>query len=85
MAAKVGIRPEHLHLASNGQGIPAEVVLAEHLGDSSILHVKVEGVNDLMNVKIVSGHADCDAGQPVLLDVDAPWALAFDAQGHLIR
>jgi multiple sugar transport system ATP-binding protein len=83
-ATKVGIRPEHLHLSRDGTGIPAEVVVAEHLGDSSILHVKVEGVNDLMNVKIVTGHADCEAGQRVLLIVDAAWALAFDAQGRLI-
>ncbi len=41
-----GLRPEHLHLAPAGEGIAAKVVLAEHLGDSSIIHLRVDGVDD---------------------------------------
>ena len=44
---RVGLRPEHLRIAGQGEGIAASVVLAEHLGDSSILHLKVEGVTEL--------------------------------------
>jgi multiple sugar transport system ATP-binding protein len=83
-AAKVGLRPEHLHLSSDGHGIRANVVLAEHLGDSSIVHLRVEGVSDLLNAKIVSGRVGCEAGQDVHLAPDATWALAFDSQGRLV-
>ena len=83
-AAKVGLRPEHLHLSADGAGIPASVVLAEHLGDSSIIHLRVEGVAELLNAKVGTEHARCTAGQTVGLVPDAAWALAFGADGRLM-
>ena len=82
---RVGLRPEHLHLAPAGQGIPASVVLAEHLGDSSIIHLRVEGVAELLNAKVGTEHAQCSAGQTVGLVPDARWALAFGADGRLLK
>ncbi len=82
---RVGLRPEHLHLAAAGQGIPASVVLAEHLGDSSIIHLRVEGVAELLNAKVGTEHAQCSAGQTVGLVPDARWALAFGADGRLLK
>jgi multiple sugar transport system ATP-binding protein len=85
LAQRVALRPEHLTLAPAGQGIPANVVLAEHLGDVSILYLRVEGVSDLLNAKIATGHdAQCVAGQTVGLAPDASWALAFGADGRLL-
>ena len=81
---RVGLRPEHLHLAAPGQGIPASVVLAEHLGDSSIIHLRVEGVAELLNAKVGTEHAQCSAGQSVGLVPDASWAQAFGADGRLL-
>ena len=83
-AQRMGLRPEHLHLAPAGQGVPATVVLAEHLGDSSIIHLRVDGVSELLNAKVGSEHAQCAAGQTVGLLPDAAWALAFDAAGRLL-
>ena len=77
-----GLRPEHLHIVQGGQGIPASVVLAEHLGDSSILHLKVDGVADLLNAKVGPEHSGCEAGLQVGLAPDAAWALTFDADGR---
>jgi multiple sugar transport system ATP-binding protein len=82
-ALRVGLRPEHLHLVEAGQGIPARVVLAEHLGDSSIIHLRVEGVADLLSAKLGAERSLVHAGQNVGLAPDAPWALAFDAQHQL--
>ncbi len=81
-AQRAGVRPEHLHVATDGQGIPATVVLAEHLGDSSILHLRVEGVAELLNAKVGAEQSECAAGQPVGLRPDAAWALTFDASGR---
>jgi multiple sugar transport system ATP-binding protein len=85
LAQRVALRPEHLTLAPAGQGIPATVVLAEHLGDVSILYLRVEGVGELLNAKVSAGHqAQCVAGQVVGLAPDASWALAFGTDGRLL-
>ncbi|HEY8023665.1 MAG TPA: ABC transporter ATP-binding protein [Burkholderiaceae bacterium] len=81
---RIGLRPEHLHVALDGQGIPASVVLAEHLGDSSILHLRVEGVADLVHAKVGSEYGHCHAGLSVGLAPDARKALAFDTEGCLL-
>jgi multiple sugar transport system ATP-binding protein len=81
---RAGVRPEHLHLAPAGQGIAASVALAEHLGDSSIIHLRVEGVTELLTAKVGADSSQVDAGQTVGLAPDAAWALAFGADGRLI-
>ena len=83
-AHRIGFRPEHLHVLAAGQGIEARVVLAEHLGDSSILHVRVEGVEGLLNAKVVDAQSLCEAGQTIGLRVNPAHALAFDAAGRLL-
>ena len=81
---RAGLRPEHLHLAPAGQGIAANVVLAEHLGDSSIIHLRVAGIDELLTAKVGTEHRQVDAGQTVGLAPDAAWALAFGADGRLV-
>jgi multiple sugar transport system ATP-binding protein len=81
---RIGLRPEHLHLASAGEGIPATVVLAENLGDSSILHLQVEGVDEPLNAKVGANASKYETGQIVGITPDAAWALMFDADGRLI-
>ena len=81
---RAGLRPEHLHLAPAGQGIPASVALAEHLGDSSIVHLKVDGISELLTAKVGTESIAVDAGQTVGLAPDAAWALTFGADGRLI-
>jgi len=83
-ARRVGLRPEHLQLAPAGQGIPATVALAEHLGDSSIIHLRVEGIDELLNAKVGTEHSQCAAGQIVGLVPDAAWGLVFGADGRLL-
>ena len=79
---RVGLRPEHLQVLPAGQGIPASVVLAEHLGDSSILHLRVDGVAELLNAKVGTAQNSFEAGQSVGLAPDAAWALRFAADGR---
>jgi multiple sugar transport system ATP-binding protein len=83
-AKRIGLRPEHMHVALDAQGIPASVVLAEHLGDSSILHLRVEGAADLIQAKLGSDYGHCHAGQTVGLMPDARKALGFDVEGRLL-
>lgn len=83
-ATVAGIRPEHLHVTDSGSGVPATVVLAEHLGDSSILHLRVDGISDLINAKVGPEHNKTMADQIVGLSPDSKWALSFDADGRLL-
>ena len=83
-AQRAGLRPEHLHLAPAGQGIAATVALAEHLGDSSIIHLRVDGITDLLNAKVGTEYTQITAGQAVGLSPDAAWALVFGADGRLL-
>ena len=80
---RVGLRPEHLHVVDAGHGVPANVELAEHLGDVSILHLRVSGVDDLLSAKVGAGHARVAVGQIVGLMPDKAWALSFGADARL--
>ena len=84
-AHKAAVRPEHLHLLPAGQGIAAQVELAEHLGDSSIIHLRVDGIGELLNAKVGTEHSGLAAGQTVGLRPDADWSLAFGANGRLMH
>jgi len=63
-------------------GRAAAVELAEHLGDVSILHLRVDGVDDLLSAKVGAGHERTDGGQAVGLMPDKTWALAFGADAR---
>lgn len=83
-AQRLGLRPEHLSVVEAGQGVVSQVVLAEHLGDSSILHLRVEGVSALLNAKVGPHGPRVNAGQMLGLAPVAGWALAFDGQGRVL-
>ena len=80
---RAGLRPEHLKVVASGQGVPAQVELAEHLGDVSILHLRVDGVTELLSAKVAAGHERVDGGQAVGLQPDPAWTLAFGADARL--
>jgi multiple sugar transport system ATP-binding protein len=79
-AQRLGLRPEHLQLAEGG--VPASVVLAEHLGDVSIVHLRVDGVPELLTAKLAGGAAALQSGASVGLLASAEQTLAFDAAGQ---
>jgi multiple sugar transport system ATP-binding protein len=83
-AQRIGLRPEHLHVPVASEGVPAGVVLAGHLGDASILHLKVAVVDELLHAKVGAEYGGIDSGLAVGLVPDAAWAPAFDATGRLL-
>ncbi len=80
--AQIGVRPEHLQVSTSGSGVAATIALAEHLGDASILHVRVEGLAELLKAKVSAEHSHYHAGQTVVLQADTSWVLGFDAAGQ---
>ena len=81
---RAGLRPEHLHLLAAGEGIAAHVVMAEHLGDASIVHLRVDGIDELLTAKVGTEGNFIAAGLTVGLAPNAAWALAFAADGRLV-
>jgi multiple sugar transport system ATP-binding protein len=79
---RAAIRPEHLQVQASGAGVDAEVVLAEHLGDASILHLRVDGIEPLLTAKLGATGDRIAAGQPVGMCPDAGSALGFDGEGR---
>ncbi|MEJ5999344.1 ABC transporter ATP-binding protein [Paucibacter soli] len=79
-AQRLGLRPEHLQLAEGG--VPASVVLAEHLGDVSIVHLRVDGIAELLTAKLAAGAPGLHSGAAVGLVAGADRALGFDADGR---
>lgn len=83
-AQRIGLRPEHIQISSTADGVSATVELVEHLGDSSIIHLRIEGQSDLITAKVGNSHTPLQAGQSVGLIADSAWALSFDANGCLL-
>ena len=82
---RVGLRAEHLRVGAPGADIVATLELAEHLGDTSILHLRVEGLAELLHARSGPGQEGLAAGQAVALTPDADWALHFDAAGQRLN
>ncbi len=81
---KIGIRPEHLRLLGNLASVPARVVLAEHLGDTSVIHLQVPGVEALLNVKMAARGTRLQIGDMVGVGFDAADALSFAADARRV-
>jgi multiple sugar transport system ATP-binding protein len=84
-AQRAGVRAEHMNVSEAGQGIAAQVEVAEHLGDASILHLRVQGLDELLHAKVGAGQAHLGAGHAVGLQPDASRCLAFDAAGRRVE
>jgi multiple sugar transport system ATP-binding protein len=82
----LGVRPEHLRLTpaegrDAGEGIPGTVGLVEYLGDVILAYVQVDGVAELVAVKINSGQPVPGTGARVLLAFQPTQAYLFGADG----
>jgi multiple sugar transport system ATP-binding protein len=78
------LRAEHLRVVTADQGVGAEIVMAEHLGDSSLLHLRVHGLPELLHVRVASGHGHATAGQAVGLSPMVENTLLFDETGRCL-
>jgi multiple sugar transport system ATP-binding protein len=81
---RAGLRPENLRVVSADEGIAAQVELLEHLGDASILYLRVEGVGQLLAAKVSGEPAQLSLGQAVGLKLEERHALHFDQAGRLL-
>jgi multiple sugar transport system ATP-binding protein len=82
-AATIGIRPEHLRIAGEGEGWPGTVSVAEHLGSDTFLYVDA-GALGLLTVRGI-GEIHLKSGDPVWLSPDPARLHRFDKDGMAIR
>ncbi len=77
----LAVRPEHIQMTSPEQGAPAQVVLAEHLGDSVIVHLRLDGSEELLRAKLSADHGHLIPGQVAGIRAHDDHILKFNAQG----
>jgi multiple sugar transport system ATP-binding protein len=82
-AHTIGVRPEHLRAAANGDGWSGVVVTAEHLGSDTFLVVDLAG-RGTVTVR-QQGELALQAGDRVGLQPDPARIHRFDDKGHAIR
>jgi len=85
MAHRLGVRPDRFELVSEGNGVAAQLVHAEHLGDYSILHVQLEIPGLRLQVKTAQVRKEVRVGDTLHIRADPHSVLAFDASGARIH
>jgi multiple sugar transport system ATP-binding protein len=82
-AATIGIRPEHILISDKAGDWPAKVLLAEHLGADTFLHVDA-GKAGTLTVR-VSGEYGAESGTSLWLTPEPPRIHRFDKNGRAIN
>jgi multiple sugar transport system ATP-binding protein len=79
----IGIRPQHLRLARDGErAIAAKVHLVEALGAETVVHASAEGAGSILTV--LDGQPQIERGEEIRLAFDDENIHAFDADGQRI-
>ena len=73
------VRAEHVTVNPKGGGIPARVAMAEHLGESSILHLQIDGLTELFRVRTTETGAPLSSGAQLTLGFNPGHTLLFDS------
>lgn len=84
-AVEVGVRPEHFTLVGAGEGqLSGRVEMVEALGNETLIHVELEGSNDMVIVRQYE-QTSVRPEDKVGINYDASQLHCFDAQGQAIR
>jgi multiple sugar transport system ATP-binding protein len=81
-AATIGIRPEHITIATDGNGWSGEIVHSEMLGSDSYIYVEI-GAGEPIVVR-EEGVTGRKAGERIAIVPDAAQIHRFDAQGRAL-
>jgi multiple sugar transport system ATP-binding protein len=82
-APTIGIRPEHIDIVAEGGAWPGRILLTEHLGADTFLHVGIDSGDKL--VVRAPGDFAGKPGDAVALKPQAARIHRFDAAGKAIR
>ncbi|MBO0753192.1 MAG: ABC transporter ATP-binding protein [Bradyrhizobiaceae bacterium] len=82
-AATIGVRPEHLKIAREGDGWPGTIIVAEHLGSDTFVYVDAGPIGTLTARHV--GELGLGTGDRVVLSPDPSRVHRFDADGKSLR
>ncbi|WP_128255714.1 ABC transporter ATP-binding protein [Falsirhodobacter deserti] len=81
----LGIRPEHISVGGEGASLgDGRVELVEHLGGSTVLHVRPAGDRNALAV-VLPGQQPCRTGDTVPMRVDPAKCHLFNPDGSALR
>jgi ABC-type sugar transport system ATPase subunit len=80
----LGIRPEFIELAAEGQGLPGTIEFRENLGDVMVVYVQVPGLQEPVRIKVQPDALNMEVGKKVGLKPDWSRTLVFQADGQRI-
>jgi multiple sugar transport system ATP-binding protein len=81
-ACTVGVRPEHLYIVPNGQGICATVNLIEQLGESTVVYAMLKSLNKEVAMRLNGSVRGIQLGQEINMGCDAQAIRLFDSNGQ---
>jgi len=81
----LGIRPEHLRLATSGPGITACIDMLEHLGDTQIAYATLPGSDTQLAIRLDGRQSGAAIGAIVVLSADIGNTMLFDAGGSTLQ
>ena len=81
-SASIGVRPEHVQVATDKGAWHGTIGVAEHLGSDTFLHVNVDGLG-LMTIR-AEGEKQLHHGDGVWLTPDPTRIYRFDKDGRLL-
>jgi multiple sugar transport system ATP-binding protein len=82
--ARIGVRPEHWHLGQAGVGLQAQLELSEHLGDAVLLHIRLEGMDDLLTLKLSKLPYPISPGAKIWIQPELEHIILFNEQAQRI-
>ena len=82
--AYLGVRPEFIQLASEGQGLPGVIEFFENLGDVMVVYARVAGLSDLVRIKLPPEALEIHVGRKVGLVLDRSRTLIFHTNGQRV-
>ena len=82
-AHQLGVRPENLKIAASTAAC-ASLVLSEQLGDACIFHLRMNGLPELLTLKLNADQAPPSSGQILGLALDPLHCMWFDKAGQRV-
>ncbi len=79
-ALSIGVRPEHIKPSTDDGTWKGEVILSEHLGSDTFLHVRIGGLAEQITVRC-DGEVGLHHGDTIYLTPSSEHIYRFDQQG----
>jgi multiple sugar transport system ATP-binding protein len=82
--ATLGVRPEHFTISPNALGLEGHISLVEHLGEATLIHVRLLGTDNDIAMKLPGSHPQHRTGQYIRITCSELHMCLFDDAGDAI-